>query len=89
MLTVFNFVCLYAIYPGIDFTSSPITRLVSGQSLNHTSSNLSGGLQLAALKVTEVRLVQPTKALLLIEVTDLPMVTEVKLVHPPKIPKPI
>ena len=44
---------------------------------------------MAALKVTEVRLVQPTKALLLIEVTDLPMVTEVKLVHPPKIPKPI
>ena len=89
MLTVFNFVCLYAIYPGIDFTSSPITRLVSGQSLNHAFKGLSGNSQFFALKVTEVRAVQPSKAYSPIEVTELPMVTEVRPVQYLKAKAPI
>ena len=80
MVTVFNFVCIYAIKLGIDFTSLPITRLVSGQSLNHLSLSLLGELQFAALKVTEVRPVQPENALLPIEVMDWGIEIEVRFV---------
>ena len=78
IVTFFNFVWLYAIYSGIDFTSSPITRLVSGQSLNHLSLSLLGDAQFSALKVTEVRLVQPEKALPPIEVIELGIEIEVR-----------
>ena len=74
---------------GIDFTSLPITRLVSGQSLNHASKVLPGDLQFVALKVTEVRPVQPEKAVLPIEVTELGMVTEVRPVQFLKAEPPI
>lgn len=63
MLTVFNFVWLYAIYLGNTRTSLPITRLVSGQSLNHGSLLSIGERQFLALKVTEVKPVQPMKAM--------------------------
>ena len=53
----------------------PITRLVSGQSLNHAELLLLGELQFVALKVTEVKLVHPEKADFPISVTELPMVT--------------
>ena len=49
-------------YLGIDFTSLPTVRLVSGQSLNHAKSLLMGDSQFSALKVTDVRSVQYSKA---------------------------
>ena len=80
---------MYARYLGIDFTSLPTVRLVSGQSLNHAKSLLMGDSQFSALKVTEVRLVQPKKARQPILETVLPMATEVRPVQPIKVRSPI
>ena len=73
--SVFNPVWLYAIKSGIVLTLSPITRVVSGQSLNHASLLSLGEPQPSALKVTVVKPAHPSKAPLPIVITELPIVS--------------
>ena len=77
MVTEVKELLLYAKYAGIVCTLSPITIVEIGQLPNGWYDELKS-LQFTALKFKVVKPLQPEKAELAIEVTELGIVTEVK-----------